>query len=106
MPAQQELRPPGVFRGRLRAGLRLGSELRTHEALFVTPTIRLPELNRYHDRTAATPLVPVCLEDAGPIIWCKLEFLNSSASTKDRLTGLHRFTIYRVPPIMPITPPS
>jgi cysteine synthase A len=61
--------------------------LRTHEALFVTPTIRLPELNRYHDRTAATPLVPVCLEDAGPIIWCKLEFLNPSGSTKDRIAS-------------------
>ena len=53
----------------------------------MNPTIRLPELNRYHDRTAATPLVPVCLKDAGPIIWCKLEFLNPSGSTKDRIAS-------------------
>jgi cysteine synthase len=53
----------------------------------VTTTIRLPELNRYHDRTAPTPLVPVRLEETGPTIWCKLEFLNPSGSTKDRIAG-------------------
>jgi cysteine synthase len=53
----------------------------------VIATIRLPELNRYHDRTAPTPLVPVRLEDTGPTIWCKLEFLNPSGSTKDRIAG-------------------
>jgi cysteine synthase A len=47
--------------------------------------MRLPEINRYHDRTAPTPLVPVRLDDAGPTIWCKLEFLNPSGSTKDRI---------------------
>lgn len=31
-----------------------------------------------------TPLVPVRLED-GPEIWCKLDFLNPSGSTKDRI---------------------
>jgi cysteine synthase len=31
-----------------------------------------------------TPLVPICLND-GPVIWCKLEFLNPSGSTKDRV---------------------
>ena len=46
---------------------------------------RLPEINRYHDRTAPTPLVPVRLDDTGPTIWCKLEFLNPSGSTKDRI---------------------
>ena len=46
---------------------------------------RLPEINRYHDRTAPTPLVPVRLNDDGPTIWCKLEFLNPSGSTKDRI---------------------
>ena len=47
--------------------------------------MRLPEINRYHDRTAPTPLVPVRLDDSGPTIWCKLEFLNPSGSTKDRI---------------------
>ena len=51
----------------------------------MTTTIRLPELNRYHDRTAPTPLVPVQVDAAGPTIWCKLEFLNPSGSTKDRI---------------------
>lgn len=32
----------------------------------------------------ATPLVPLSL-DGGPTIWCKLEFLNPSGSTKDRI---------------------
>jgi cysteine synthase A len=32
-----------------------------------------------------TPLVPVRLEPDGPAIWCKLEYLNPSGSTKDRL---------------------
>ena len=47
--------------------------------------MRLPEINRYHDRTAPTPLVPVRLDETGPTIWCKLEFLNPSGSTKDRI---------------------
>ena len=46
---------------------------------------RLPEINRYHDRTAPTPLVPVCIDGTSPTIWCKLEFLNPSGSTKDRI---------------------
>ena len=48
-------------------------------------TMRLPEINRYHDRIAPTPLVQVKLDDSGPAIWCKLEFLNPSGSTKDRI---------------------
>jgi len=37
------------------------------------------------NRIAATPLVPVCLDpETGPV-WCKLEFLNPSGSTKDRI---------------------
>jgi cysteine synthase len=51
----------------------------------MTITMRLPEINRYHDRTAPTPLVPVRLDNHGPTIWCKLEFLNPSGSTKDRI---------------------
>jgi cysteine synthase A len=49
--------------------------------------MRLPEINRYVDRTAATPLVPVRLDASGPTIWCKLEFLNPSGSTKDRIAN-------------------
>ena len=49
--------------------------------------MRLPEFNRYVDRTAPTPLVPVRLDASGPTIWCKLEFLNPSGSTKDRIAN-------------------
>jgi len=42
-------------------------------------------LNRYPARLPATPLVPVQLSPDGPAIWCKLEFLNPSGSTKDRI---------------------
>jgi len=54
--------------------------------------VRLPDCNHYLDRTAATPLVPVRLDAAGPTVWCKLEFLNPSGSTKDRIAGyiLHK----------------
>jgi cysteine synthase A len=49
--------------------------------------LKLPETNRYLDRVTPTPLVPVRLEAAGPLIWCKLEFLNPSGSTKDRIAS-------------------
>ncbi len=39
---------------------------------------------RYASLCGPTPLVPVSLAD-GPAIWCKLEFLNPSGSTKDRI---------------------
>ena len=41
--------------------------------------------NYYLNRLGPTPLVPVQLETAQPAIWCKLEFLNPSGSTKDRI---------------------
>ena len=44
----------------------------------------LPGGHRYLHRVAPTPLVPVRL-DRGPAVWCKLEFLNPSGSTKDRI---------------------
>ncbi|MGJ7459242.1 PLP-dependent cysteine synthase family protein [Halomonas sp. MA07-2] len=44
-----------------------------------------PEDGRYFQRTAPTPLVPVQLEPSQPVSWCKLEFLNPSGSTKDRI---------------------
>ena len=46
---------------------------------------RLPEDNRYLHRLAPTPLVPLQFTPTGPRIWCKLEFLNPSGSTKDRI---------------------
>ncbi len=61
------------------------------------PRVRLPETNRYLDQVGPTPLVPVRIdgdggrefegedEGAGATIWCKLEFLNPSGSTKDRI---------------------
>ncbi len=45
----------------------------------------LPTDNRYLQQIAPTPLVPVRLEVEGPEIFCKLEFLNPSGSTKDRI---------------------
>ena len=45
----------------------------------------LPGGHRYLHRVAPTPLVPVQLDPARPPVWCKLEFLNPSGSTKDRV---------------------
>src|SRR5215218_3837507 len=45
----------------------------------------LPGCHRYANRIAPTPLVPVRLDPAAPPVWCKLEFLNPSGSTKDRI---------------------
>jgi cysteine synthase len=39
----------------------------------------------YLQRIAPTPLVPVSLDPGVEPIWCKLEFLNPSGSTKDRI---------------------
>src|SRR5436190_23184286 len=45
----------------------------------------LPACHRYINRIAATPLVQVRLDGVTVPIWCKLEFLNPSGSTKDRI---------------------
>lgn len=45
----------------------------------------LPTDSRYLDQTPWTPLVPVRLDADGPSIWCKLEFMLPSGSTKDRI---------------------
>jgi cysteine synthase A len=45
----------------------------------------LPGRHRYLNRVPPTPLVPVQLDPDGPPVWCKLEFLNPSGSTKDRI---------------------
>jgi cysteine synthase A len=48
--------------------------------------LRLPDRNIYYlNRLAPTPLVPIQLDAALPPIWCKLEFLTPSGSTKDRI---------------------
>lgn len=41
--------------------------------------------NQFLAHLAPTPLVPVQLEAGSPLIWSKLEFLNPSGSTKDRI---------------------
>jgi cysteine synthase len=41
--------------------------------------------NRYPAEFPMTPLVPIQLSAEAPVIWCKLEFLNPSGSTKDRI---------------------
>src|SRR3954470_12884996 len=46
---------------------------------------RLPGRRRSLNRVAPTPLVPVQLDATLPPVWCKLEFLNPSGSTKDRI---------------------
>jgi cysteine synthase A len=48
-----------------------------------TPGRTLPD-GRFLQSVGPTPLVPLSLE-GGPTIWCKLEFLNPSGSTKDRI---------------------
>lgn len=45
----------------------------------------LPLPARYIAQVPPTPLVPVRLEGDDPEVWCKLEFLNPSGSTKDRI---------------------
>jgi len=45
---------------------------------------KLP-VHRYLHRIPPTPLVPVRLNEEFSLIWCKLEYLNPSGSTKDRI---------------------
>lgn len=47
--------------------------------------MKLPQLNAYLHLLGPTPLAPIRLQDEGPLVWCKLEFLNPSGSTKDRI---------------------
>jgi cysteine synthase len=49
-----------------------------------TPYRSLPD-GRFLQSIGPTPLVPLRLEPSGPLVWCKLEFLNPSGSTKDRI---------------------
>lgn len=41
--------------------------------------------NQFLAHLPPTPLIPVQLQEGEPLIWCKLEFLNPSGSTKDRI---------------------
>ena len=43
------------------------------------------QVDCYLHKIPPTPLVPVQLEEDVQPIWCKLEFLNPSGSTKDRI---------------------
>ena len=45
----------------------------------------LPEINSYLHQIRTIPLVEVSLDGNKPGIWCKLEYLNPSGSTKDRI---------------------
>jgi cysteine synthase len=45
----------------------------------------LPNRNMYLNQLSPTPLTPIQLDDSSPVIWAKLEFLNPSGSTKDRI---------------------
>ncbi len=47
----------------------------------------LPILSRLVESVAPTPLQPVQLQADMPVIWCKLEYLNPSGSTKDRIAA-------------------
>ena len=47
----------------------------------------LPILSRLVESVAPTPLQAVRLDPGQPSIWCKLEYLNPSGSTKDRIAA-------------------
>lgn len=48
---------------------------------------QLPLLSRLVESVAPTPLLPVQLQADQPSVWCKLEYLNPSGSTKDRIAS-------------------
>ncbi len=50
-------------------------------------TQHLPASDLYFDQISQTPLTPIKLDPDGPTIYCKLEFLNPSGSTKDRIAS-------------------
>lgn len=47
--------------------------------------VYFPSNGRYMQMLGPIPLVPIQLQSDQPTIWCKLEFLNPSGSTKDRI---------------------
>jgi cysteine synthase A len=50
-------------------------------------TRQLPASSCLVETAAPTPLLEVRLDDVSPAIWCKLEYLNPSGSTKDRIAA-------------------
>jgi cysteine synthase A len=75
--------PPG------QAGCAHLQSSRSLKAVYLeTPVpLPLPVHNRYLQQVGPTPLTPLRLEPDQPVIWCKLEYLNPSGSTKDRIAG-------------------
>jgi len=53
----------------------------------MTVTKQLPPSSCLLEAAAPTPLLEVRLDDSSPAIWCKLEYLNPSGSTKDRIAA-------------------
>ena len=50
-------------------------------------TSQLPPRSCLVEANSPTPLVPVRLDESDSTIWCKLEYLNPSGSTKDRIAA-------------------
>jgi cysteine synthase A len=50
-------------------------------------TASLPTCDRYLNQVGLIPLAQIRHEPGSPGIWCKLEFLNPSGSTKDRIAS-------------------
>lgn len=59
------------------------------------PHAPLPTDGFYLSSLAPTPLVPVRLGPGEPRVWCKMEFLNPSGSTKDRIAQYILTKAYR-----------
>lgn len=53
--------------------------------MLLTPS--MPTGNRLDKTLCETPLVAVQMFEDSPVVWCKLEFLNPSGSTKDRMAS-------------------
>ncbi|RKH15253.1 pyridoxal-phosphate dependent enzyme [Corallococcus praedator] len=65
------------------------------------PCRPLPADGRFLQAVGPTPLVPVRLDPEGPTVWCKLEFLNPSGSTKDRIARYMLEKAWRLGELIP-----
>lgn len=54
-------------------------------ASVLAAAIPVPAGGKFIRQIPPTPLVPVCLDPEWGPVWCKLEFMNPSGSTKDRI---------------------
>lgn len=61
----------------------------------------LPDTNLHLGAWTPTPLTRVALDDDGPCIWSKLEFMNPGGSTKDRIANHILTKAYRSGAIKP-----